>query len=144
MLFTWNSWLPEGSLESPGLRLWSSLGTRVNFPTKLQQANEERRQRYPSSSLPPPKRRHSSLATHGSSGSWPPAQLHTWGPAELFTQVLKGEPGRTDSPQVRRIGGPLPSPTAPLLVPLSSLKKMNSSGFSGKGPELKSPETGPV
>lgn len=122
--FTWNPWLPEGSLERvPRTETLEFLGTRVNFSTKLQQANEERRQRCPSSSLPPPRRRHGRLATHGSSGSRPPAQLHTWGPAELFTQVLKGEPGRVDSPQVRRIGGPLPSPTAPLLVPLSSLKK---------------------
>lgn len=79
----------------------------------------------------------------GAQAPRPPAQLHTWGPAELFTQVLKGEPGRVDSPQVWRIGGPLPSPSTPLLIPLSSFKKTNSSGFSGKEPKLKSPETGP-
>lgn len=101
--FTWNSWLLEGSLERvPQTETLEFLGTRVNFSTKLQQANKERRQRCPSSSLPPPKRRHGRLATHGSSGSRPPAQLHTWGPAELFTQVLKGEPGLSPSKENRR------------------------------------------
>lgn len=75
--FTWSSWLPEGSLKRiPQLETLEFLGTKVNFSTKLQQVNEERRQRCPSS-LPPPKRRHGRLATHGSSGSQPPAQLHT-------------------------------------------------------------------
>lgn len=64
--FTWTSWLHEGSLKRvPRTETLEFLGARVNFSTKLQQANEKRRQRCPSS-LPPPKRRHGRLATHGS------------------------------------------------------------------------------